>query len=76
MPVRTRTVHGPGEEDHVRLDELTDSAVDYIINNIDEDALGEWEQAFFRSVADRWQATRQLSEKQRLKLGEVWDRQS
>jgi hypothetical protein len=36
--------------------------------------LGKWELSFFLSVKEQWEQNRSLSDKQKLKLGEIWDR--
>lgn len=57
------------------LDELTPQAIDYILEHIVVEELTDWEQGFVTSVSNQWERRRSLSEAQRLKLGEIWDRQ-
>lgn len=59
----------------MRLEELTNKAIDYIVVHMDTDRLTKWEQGFFESVSDQWSQRRRLSDEQKLKLGEIWDRQ-
>jgi hypothetical protein len=59
----------------MRLDELHDKAIDYIVAHMDEHYLTDWEKGFFSSVMQQWKMERFLTENQRLKLGEIWDRQ-
>jgi hypothetical protein len=59
----------------MKLQELTDQAIDYIINGIDTDQLTDWEQSFIESVSDQWLRNRRLSDKQKEVLGKIWDKQ-
>lgn len=59
----------------MNLEELTASAIDYIIANMDSDRLTDWEKQFFESISDQWERNRRLSDKQKLRLGEIWDGQ-
>ena len=60
----------------MKLEELTDDAIDYILAHVDPDEMNHWEDSFVESVRDRWERERTLSERQREKLGEIWDRQT
>ena len=57
----------------MRLEELDPSAIDYLMENMDDSKLGKWEKSFFYSVKDQWERNRKLSDKQKEKLGEIWD---
>lgn len=56
-------------------EELTDQAVDYIIEGMDATQLNDWERRFFESVSDQWHHRHTLSDRQREVLGKIWDRQ-
>ena len=59
----------------MELSELTDKAVDYILDALaDEKRLSEWEKNFVESVSDQWTRARRLSDKQKEVLGRVWDK--
>jgi hypothetical protein len=59
----------------VELSELTDKAVDYILDALkDERKLSDWEKNFVESVSDQWTRARRLSDKQKEVLGRVWDK--
>lgn len=59
----------------MRQEELTEKAIDYIISGMDCDGLSAWERSFFESVADQWSRHRQLSDRQKEILGQIWDNQ-
>jgi hypothetical protein len=59
----------------MELNELTDEAIDHILFTIELASLSEWEIDFIESVANQWERSRFLSEKQKLKLGQIWDKQ-
>jgi len=59
----------------MRLEELTDSAVDYIMDGMVTDYLSDWERNFFESVSEQWARNRRLSDKQKEILGDIWDKQ-
>ena len=56
-------------------EELTDEAIDYILEGIQTDRLNDWERNFVESIGDQWQRNRRLSDKQKEVLGKLWDRQ-
>ena len=56
-------------------EELTDEAIDYILEGIQTDHLNDWERSFVESIGDQWQRNRRLSDKQKEVLGKLWDRQ-
>jgi hypothetical protein len=37
--------------------------------------LGEWEQGFVKSVKEWWKKNKRLSDKQKKRLGELWEKQ-
>ena len=55
--------------------ELTDSAITQILENIDDSKLSEWEKEFVASVKTYWKKNKKLSDKQRKRLGELWEKQ-
>ena len=59
----------------MRPEELTDSAVDYIMDGMVIDHLSDWERNFFESVSEQWARNRRLSDKQKEILGDIWDKQ-
>lgn len=59
----------------MRLEELTDKAIDYIVTHMDVDYLNDWSNGFFASVSKQWCRERFLTDTQKLKLGEIWDEQ-
>lgn len=59
----------------MKAEELTDSAIDYIVKGMNTDFLTDWEKGFFESVSEQWDRRRSLSEKQREILGRLWDKQ-
>jgi hypothetical protein len=60
----------------MKQEEMTDKAIDYIMTGMNIDQLTEWEQQFFESVSDQWTRRRNLSEKQKEILGNIWDKQA
>jgi len=59
----------------MRLEELTDDAIDYILDGIDEKKLDNWEKGFVESISDQWERKHSLTDKQKEKLGKIWDKQ-
>ena len=56
-------------------EELTDEAVDYILDGLAyEKRLNDWERGFIESVDDQWSHRRSLSDRQREVLGKIWDK--
>lgn len=60
----------------MELNELTTEAINHIIANMGTDRLTKWEQDFFESICDQWENRKFLSDKQKLTLGKIWDKQS
>jgi hypothetical protein len=59
----------------MELSELTDKSIDYILSHLETEIhLTEWEKGFVESIADQWNRRRTLSDKQKLTLGQIWDR--
>jgi hypothetical protein len=59
----------------MELSELTDKAIDYILDGLaDEKRLSQWEKNFVESIADQWGTRRSLSDKQKEVLGRIWDK--
>jgi hypothetical protein len=58
----------------MELNELTDQAIDYILDGIEMDDLSEWEASFVESISDQWTRKRWLSDKQKEVLGRIWDK--
>jgi hypothetical protein len=59
----------------VKPEELTDKAVDYILDGVTTDHLTDWEKQFIESINDQWTRSRKLSDKQKEVLGKIWDKQ-
>lgn len=59
----------------MKLDELTEQSIDYILDNINVDCLNNWENNFIESIAEQWESRRSLSDKQKEVLGRIWDKQ-
>jgi hypothetical protein len=55
--------------------EMTDSAITQILDNIDTTKLDEWSQGFVVSVKAWWKKNKKLSDKQKKRLGELWEKQ-
>lgn len=60
----------------MRQEELTDDAIDYILENVNTTRGSKWEQDFVDSIADQWTRWRHLTDRQKEVLGQIWDRQS
>ena len=64
----------------MELSELTDKAIDYIIDGLcdnlamDRPTLSKWERDFVVSVEEQWRNKRWLSDKQKEILGKIWDK--
>lgn len=64
----------------MELNELTDKAIDYIVEGIcdemakDRPRLSKWEQDFAISIEEQWRKKRWLSDKQKETLGRIWDK--
>ncbi len=64
----------------MELSELTDKAIDYIIDGLcdelakDRPKLNSWERGFIISVEEQWRNKRSLTDNQKTKLGQVWDK--
>lgn len=59
----------------MKLDELTEQSIDYILDNINVDRLNDWESNFIESITEQWESRRSLSDKQKEVLGRIWDKQ-
>jgi hypothetical protein len=55
--------------------ELTDSAITQILDNLDGTKLSDWEKGFATSVKAYWTKNKKLSDKQKKRLGEMWRKQ-
>lgn len=58
----------------MKQEELTDKAIDYILDGLENASLNEWELNFYESVKDQWERNRHLSERQKEILGQIWDK--
>jgi len=65
----------------MELSELTDKAIDYIVEALCDEAakdrpkLSKWETDFLISIEEQWRNRRSLSDKQKEVLGRIWDKQ-
>lgn len=59
----------------MNLSELDDTAIEYILNNMDASHLNQWEQGFLISITERWDRIKHLTPDQKLCLGRIWDKQ-
>jgi hypothetical protein len=55
--------------------EMTDSAITQILDNLDDTKLSDWEKGFVTSIKTWWKKNKKLSEKQKKRLGELWRKQ-
>lgn len=55
-------------------EELTDKKIDVILAGLDPLKLGKWESEFLASVKEWWGKRRKLSDKQKQRLGEMWEK--
>lgn len=59
----------------MKSEELTDSAISYILDGLDWEQLTAWETSFCESVKDQWDKYHRLSDRQKEVLGSIWDKQ-
>lgn len=59
----------------MKIEELTDDAIDFILGNIELTFLTCWEQGFVCSIEDQWERNRSLSDRQKETLSKIWERQ-
>jgi hypothetical protein len=59
----------------MRPEELTENAIDHIVDNMEIASLSAWELSFYESVSDQWKRSHRLSERQKEILGQIWDKQ-
>lgn len=59
----------------MKQEELTDKAIDYILEGINTDHLSDWERSFVESISDQWARNHRLSDRQKEVLGNIWDKQ-
>ena len=60
----------------MKQEELTDKAIDYMLDHLNTGNITEWESNFIESVSDQWVRNRRLSDRQKEILGNIWDKQS
>jgi hypothetical protein len=58
----------------MELSELTDNAIDYILDGLENASLTKWELDFYESIKDQWTRNRSLSDRQKEVLGKIWDK--
>ncbi len=59
----------------MKLEELNERMIDHIFKNVDTSKLDAWNQKFIESTKTWWSAKRKLSDKQRTRLGQIWEKQ-
>lgn len=59
----------------VKIELITDKLLDHIFKNVDESKLSKWEVEFVKSTSVWWNQKRKLSDKQKMRLGDLWERQ-
>ena len=59
----------------MKLEEVTPQLIDHIFVNLNLDRLDEWNQKFVESAKAWWKKNRKLSDKQKKRLGELWEGQ-
>lgn len=59
----------------MKLEELDDKAIEYILDNAVLERMTDWERNFFESVSEQWTRNHRLSDKQKEVLGNIWDKQ-
>jgi hypothetical protein len=58
----------------MEMSELTDKAIDYILDGLENASLTKWELNFYESIKDQWIRNRRLSDRQKEILGQIWDK--
>lgn len=59
----------------MKLEEITPQLIDHIFANLNLDRLDEWNAKFVESAKAWWQKNKKLSDKQKKRLGELWEAQ-
>jgi hypothetical protein len=59
----------------MKLSEVTDKLLDHIFAHLDVKNLDEWNSKFFESTRTWWKAKRKLSDKQKTRLADLWEKQ-
>jgi hypothetical protein len=63
------------KEDKMKTQEMSDAAISQILENLDNSKLSDWEKEFVKSVKVQWNKNKKLSDKQKKRLGEIWEKQ-
>ncbi len=54
---------------------ISESAINQMLENMDESKLSDWEKGFLVSARGWWKKTHKLSDKQLDRLKEMWEKQ-
>lgn len=59
----------------MKIEEVTPQLIDHIFENLNMEHLDEWNLKFIESVKTWWKKNRKLSDKQKTRLGQLWEKQ-
>ena len=59
----------------LKPEELTPQLIDHIFENLNLEKLDDWNQKFVESARQWWKRKKKLSDKQKKRLGELWEAQ-
>jgi len=59
----------------MKPEELTPQLIDHIFENLNLEKLDDWNQKFVESARQWWKRKKKLSDKQKKRLGELWEAQ-
>jgi hypothetical protein len=59
----------------MKPEEITPELIDFIFDNVDESKLDKWTFDFVISTKAYWKKNKRLSDKQKKRLGELWEKQ-
>jgi hypothetical protein len=59
----------------MKIEEITPKLLDHIFGHLDTSKLDEWNQKFVVSTKTWWNQKHKLSDKQKLRLSELWEKQ-
>ena len=66
-----------GRGEQMKAEDLTDQLIDQIFEGLNDfKAKDDWEMEFLTSVRAYWAKSRRLSDKQKKRLLEIWERQN
>jgi hypothetical protein len=59
----------------MKLEEITPKLLDHIFTNLDTSKLDAWNQDFVASTKSWWKDKKKLSDKQKKRLADLWEKQ-